>query len=34
MEMIEDTIRIVNEAIKDRVQVNLIIEHGAEANAP
>ena len=33
-EMIEDTARIVNEAIKDRVQVNLIINNRAGGNAP
>jgi hypothetical protein len=33
-EMIEDTAKIVNEAIKDRVQVNLIINNRAGGNAP
>ncbi len=33
-EMIEDTIEIVNEAIKDKVQVNLIINNRAGRNAP
>jgi len=33
-EMIEDTARIVNEAIKDKVQVNLIINNRAGGNAP
>ena len=33
-EMIEDTARIVNEAIKDKVQVNLIINNRADGNAP
>jgi hypothetical protein len=33
-EMIENTARIVNEAIKDRVQVNLIINNRAGGNAP
>ena len=33
-EMIEDTIKIVNEAIKDKVQVNLIINNRAGGNAP
>lgn len=33
-EMIEDSIRIVNEAIKDKIQVNLIINNRAGGNAP
>ena len=33
-EMIEDTANIVNEAIKDKVQVNLIINNRAGGNAP
>ncbi len=33
-EMIEDTAKIVNEAIKDRAQVNLIINNHAGGNAP
>ena len=33
-EMIEDTDRIVNEAIKDKIQVNLIINNRADGNAP
>jgi uncharacterized protein YecE (DUF72 family) len=33
-EMIEDTIKIVNEAIKDKIQVNLIINNRAGGNAP
>jgi hypothetical protein len=32
--MIEDTVKIVNEAIKDRIQVNLIINNRAGGNAP
>ena len=32
-EMIEDTAKIVNEAIKDKVQVNLIINNRAGGNA-
>ena len=32
--MIEDTAKIVNEAIKDKVQVNLIINNRAGGNAP
>jgi hypothetical protein len=31
--MIEDTAKIVNEAIKDKVQVNLIINNRADGNA-
>ena len=31
-EMIEDTAKIVNEAIKDKVQVNLIIKNRAGGN--
>ncbi len=34
LEMIEDTIKIVNEAIKDKVRVNLIINNRAGGNAP
>ena len=33
-EMIEDTAKIVNEALKDKVQVNLIINNRANGNAP
>ena len=33
-EMIEDTAKIVNEAIRDKVQVNLIINNRAGGNAP
>jgi len=33
-EMIEDTAKIVNEAIKDKVRVNLIINNRAGGNAP
>ena len=33
-EMIEDTAKIVNEAQKDKVQVNLIINNRAGGNAP
>jgi len=33
-EMIEDTAKIVNEAIKDKIQVNLIINNHAGGNAP
>ena len=33
-EMIEDTAKIVDEAIKDKVQVNLIINNRAGGNAP
>jgi hypothetical protein len=33
-EMIEDTEKIVNEAIKDKVRVNLIINNRAGGNAP
>ena len=33
-EMIEDTAKIVNEAIKDRAEVNLIINNRAGGNAP
>jgi uncharacterized protein YecE (DUF72 family) len=33
-EMIEDTVKIVNEAQKDKVQVNLIINNRAGGNAP
>ena len=32
--MIEDTAKIVNEAMKDRVRVNLIINNRAGGNAP
>ena len=33
-EMIEDTVKIVNEAIKEKIKVNLIINNGAGGNAP
>ena len=33
-EMIEATAKIVNEAIKDKVQINLIINNHAGGNAP
>jgi hypothetical protein len=33
-EMIEDTVKIVNEAIKEKIQVNLIINNRAGGNAP
>jgi uncharacterized protein YecE (DUF72 family) len=33
-EMIEDTVKIVNEAIKDKIRVNLIINNRAGGNAP
>ena len=33
-EMIEDTVKIMNEAIKDKIQVNLIINNRAGGNAP
>ena len=33
-EMVEDTAKIVNEAQKDKVQVNLIINNRAGGNAP
>jgi len=33
-EMIEDTVKIVNEAIKGKVQVNLIINNRTGGNAP
>jgi hypothetical protein len=33
-EMIEDTGKIVNEAINDKIQVNLIINNRAGGNAP
>ena len=32
--MIEDTAKIVNEAIKDKVQISLIINNRAGGNAP
>ena len=32
--MIEDTVKIVNEAKKDKIQVNLIINNRAGGNAP
>lgn len=32
--MIEDTAKIVNGAIKDKVQINLIINNRAGGNAP
>jgi hypothetical protein len=33
-EMIEDTVKVVNEAIKDKLPVNLIINNCAGGNAP
>ena len=33
-EMIEDTVRIVNEAIEDKIQMNLIINNRVDANPP
>jgi hypothetical protein len=33
-EMIEETVRIVNEVIKDKIQVNLIINNRPGGNAP
>ena len=33
-EMIEDTVKIMNEPIKDKIQVNLIINNRAGGNAP
>ena len=33
-EMIEDTARIVEEAMKDKIRVNLIINNRAGGNAP
>ena len=33
-EMIEDSLKIVNEAIKDKIQVNLIINNRTGGNAP
>ena len=33
-EMIEDTVQIVNEPIKDKIQANLIINNRAGGNAP
>jgi len=33
-EMVEDTVRIVNETIKDKIQVNLVIKNRAGGNAP
>jgi hypothetical protein len=33
-EMIEDTVKIVNEATKDKNQVNLIINNRAGGNTP
>ena len=33
-EMIQDTARIVNEALQDKIQVNLIINNRAGGNAP
>ena len=33
-EMIEDTVKIVNEAIKNKMHVNLIINNRADGNAP
>ena len=32
--MVEDTAKIVNEDIKDKIQVNLIINNRAGGNAP
>jgi hypothetical protein len=32
--MIEDTVKIVNEAIGDKIQVNLIINNRTGGNAP
>ena len=32
--MIEDTVKIVNEAIKDKIQVKFIINNRAGGNAP
>jgi len=32
--MIEDTVKNVNEAIIDKIQMNLIINNGAGGNAP
>jgi hypothetical protein len=32
--MIEDTVKIVNEAMSDKIQVNLIINNRAGGNAP
>jgi hypothetical protein len=32
--MIEDTAKIVNEALKDKLQINLIINNRAGGNAP
>jgi hypothetical protein len=32
--MIEDTVKIMNEAVKDKIQVNLIINNRAGGNAP
>ena len=33
-EMIEDTVKIVNEAIKDKIQVSLIISNRVGGNPP
>ena len=33
-EMIEDTVKILNEAIKDKIQVNLIINNRTGGSAP
>ena len=33
-EMIENTVKIVNEAIKDKIQTNLIINNRAGGSAP
>ena len=33
-EMIEDAVKIVNEVIKDKIQVNLIINNPTGGNAP
>ena len=32
--MIEDTVKIVNEAIKDKIRVNVILNNRAGGNAP
>ena len=34
VEIIEDNLKIVTEAIKDKIQVNLIINNRAGGNAP
>ena len=33
-EMNEDTVRVLNEALKDKIRVNLIINNRASGNAP